>query len=66
MIIKTADDKSATIAELERYLGDARISTEAKRRIEKERNSVSAGAANERDSAYFIDFRFGASKNWMV
>jgi ribosomal protein L37AE/L43A len=66
MIIKAADDKSATIAELEQYLGDARIPDDVKRKIEKERNNVSAGAANERDSAFLIDFRFGPTKNWMV
>lgn len=66
MIIKNADDKSATIDMLEQYLADPRIPQEAKRKIEKQRNNVSAGAANERDSAYFIDFRFGASQNWMV
>lgn len=66
MIIKAADDKSASIADLEAFLSDARIPDDVKRKIEKERNNVSAGAANERDSAYFIDFRFGPTKNWMV
>lgn len=66
MIIKTADDKSATITELENYLADPQLPADVKRKIEKERNSVRAGTANERDSAYFIDFRFGASPNWMV
>lgn len=66
MIIKNADDKSSIIAELEQYLANPRIPDETKRKIEKERNNVSAGAANERDSAYFIDFHFGATPNWIV
>jgi hypothetical protein len=66
MIIKTADDKSDTIAELNGYLEDPRIPDDVKRKIEKERNNMSLGAANERDSAYFINFRFGTSKSWMV
>jgi len=66
MIIKSADDKSHTINELEKYLADSRIPDDVKRKIEKERNNVNIGAANESKSAYFIDFRFGASPNWMV
>lgn len=66
MIIKNADEKSAVISELERYLADPRIPDDIKRKIERERNNVSAGAKNERDSAYFIDFRFGGGLNWMV
>lgn len=66
MIIKPADDKSATINELESYLSDKRIPAELKAKIQKERNNISVGLANERDSAYLIDFRFGATPNWMV
>lgn len=66
MIIKPADDKSVTINELESYLSDERIPAELKAKIEKQRNNISAGSANERESAYLIDFRFGATPNWMV
>lgn len=66
MIIKNADDKSAVIAELEQYISHPRIPDEIKRKIEKERNNLSSGAKNERDSAYFLYPRFGAGKNWMV
>lgn len=66
MVIKPADDKSATINELESYLSDKRIPAELKAKIQKERNNISVGLANERDSAYLIDFRFGATPNWMV
>jgi hypothetical protein len=66
MIIKTADDKSATIAELDGYLEDSRIPDDVKRKIEKERNNISVGAANERESAYFIDFKYASRKSWMV
>lgn len=66
MIIKNADDKSAVISVLERYLADPRIPEDIKRKIERERNNVSADAKNERDSAYFIDFRFGGGLNLMV
>ena len=66
MIIKNADDKSDTLNELEKYLSDSRIPDDVKRKIERERNNISAGAANECASAYLIDFRYSASPNWMV
>ena len=66
MIVKPADDKSSTINELESYLSDERIPAEIKAKIEKERNNINVGSANERESAYLIDFRFGATPNWMV
>lgn len=66
MLLKSADDKTLQLAQLESLLARTGLSPTQKTAIERERNSLAAGVSNEKDSAYHIDFRFGQSRNWVV
>lgn len=63
MLIKTADDQSALLADLERQV--AISGPNAKRAAEELRNRR-AGLKGEAESAYFIDFEFASARNWAV
>lgn len=63
MLIKSADDQSAAIQELERIA--AGKGPEAKRAAEGLRKRK-AGIKGESESAYLIDFEFEDARNWAV
>ena len=64
MLIKQVDDRSEELAQLERL---AKSSTgEAAKRAAKDLSIRRAGIKGESESAYLIDFHFGASRNWAV
>ena len=64
MLIKTADDRSQALAELEALV--ARAAPGDRRRLEKDLNARRAGLRGETESAYHIDFHFAQSRNWAV
>lgn len=63
MLIKSADDQSAVIKELEQLATGT--GTDAKRAAEDLRKRK-AGLRGEAESAYLIDFEFGPARNWAV
>lgn len=64
MLIKKADDKSATLAELEALAKSAKPGK--RRTVEEELRKVRAGIKGERDAAYLIDFDYGNSPDMAV
>ena len=65
MIIKKKDSRQSDIDELFSLL-DLDLPREKKSLIRKELNFLKSGERGEKDSAYYIDFDFGSSKNWAV
>ena len=65
MIIKRIDSKQREIAELEKLL-KVKITPYQRFLIERELKAMRSGVYGERDSAYYIDFYFGNSRNWAV
>ena len=65
MIIKKMDSKQEEIAELTALLR-GRLMSSQRFLIERELRAIRSGVSGERDSAYYIDFYFGDSKNWAV
>jgi len=65
-MIKSADDRSADLAQLESFLARDDVVAETKRKIEQEIKFMRAGISGERDTAYEIDFYLGGSANWAV
>lgn len=65
MIIKKMDSKQGEIVELEKLLKD-KLTSYQRFLIERELKAIRSGVYGERDSAYYIDFYFGNSKNWAV
>jgi len=65
MIIKRMDSKEQEIAELETLL-KGRLSPYQRFQIDRELKALRSGIQGEEDSAYYIDFYFGDSKNWAV
>jgi len=63
VLIKSADDQSAFIAQLEQSASGK--GTEAKRNLEELRIR-NAGIKGESESAYLIDFHFANGRNWAV
>jgi hypothetical protein len=63
MLIKSADDISAQLAELE---SRAAGTGDAAKRASEELRRRKAGLRGEAESAYLIDFDFGPSENWAV
>lgn len=64
MLIKTADDQSEELAQLERIAMSGR--GDAANHAKKELAIRRAGVKGESESAYLIDFHFGSSINWAV
>jgi hypothetical protein len=65
MIIKKMDSKQDEIRELEILLkGD--LQPYQRFLIDQELRTMKSGLQGEKDSAYYIDFYFGDSKNWAV
>jgi hypothetical protein len=65
MIIKKMDSKQEEIAELTALL-KGRLTSYQRFLIERELKFIKSGVEGEKDSAYYIDFYFGNSKNWAV
>lgn len=65
MIIKTVDSKQEEIKVLS-LLMKSELSSKQRSLVKRELTSVISGAKGEEDSAYYIDFHFGRSKNWAV
>jgi hypothetical protein len=65
MIIKKRDSKQSEIDMLSSLL-DSNLPEEKKFYVEKDLRFLKSGEKGEKDSAYYIDFDFGTSKNWAV
>ena len=65
MIIKKMDSKQEEIAELTVLL-KGKLTPYQRFLIERELKAIRSGVSGEKDSAYYIDFYFGNSKNWAV
>lgn len=59
------DSKQEELAELSSLLKE-KLTPQQQFLIERELRSMRKGAHGEKDSAYYIDFYFGNSKNWVV
>lgn len=66
MIIKPIDDKTADLAALQALLARPEVNLTTRQLIENEIKKINSGIKGETDSAYFLNFYFGQSKNWMV
>jgi hypothetical protein len=66
MLLKTADDKSEAINELEALLGRADVDARKRRAIENELWAIRLGAKAEADAAYQLEFDLADSKHWAV
>ena len=65
MIIKEIDSKREEKEQL-RQLLNRRLSERQRFLVERQLRNIETGEQGERDSAYFVDFYFGKSKNWAV
>jgi hypothetical protein len=65
MIIKKMDSKEEEIAELTALL-KGKLTSYQRFSMERELRAIRAGVSGEKDSAYYIGFYFGRSKNWAV
>jgi len=65
MIIKKMDSKQEEIAELTALL-KGKLNPYQRFLIERELKAIRSGVSGEKDSAYYIDFYFGNSRNWAV
>lgn len=65
MILKIKDGREADIAELNRLL-KLKLSSRQRFLIEKEIKCLVSGERNEQNSAYYLDFRFKDTPNWML
>ena len=65
MIIKRTDSKQEEIAELTALL-QGKLFPYQQFLIERELKAIRSGVSGEKDSAYYIDFYFGNSRNWAV
>ena len=65
MIIKKMDSKQEEMAELTALL-KGKLTPYQRFLIERELKTMRSGLYGEKDSAYYIDFYFGDSKNWAV
>jgi hypothetical protein len=65
MIIRKMDSKEEEIAELEALL-KGKLTLRQRFSLERELKAIRAGVSGEKDSAYYIDYYFGPSKNWAV
>lgn len=66
MILKSADDKHASLRQLEDILLTAALPARTRIAIEQEISSIRAGIRGESDTAFEIDFFLGKSKNTIV
>jgi len=66
MLIKDIDSKDNDIAKLEELLKLGNLTANQKSLIKKEINAIKKGIQGEKESAYYINFYFKDSKNWVV
>jgi hypothetical protein len=66
VIIKTADDKSATLDALARLLDHPGATAAIKKNIEIQIRNIKAGARNEADVAFDMAHHYAGGDNWMV
>ncbi len=65
MILKKKDSREADVAALKRLL-TLKLSTKQRTAIENELKFLLAGESNENNSAYYLDFQYKDSKNWVI
>lgn len=65
MIIKEIDSKREEKEQLREVL-KGQLSEKQRFLLERQLRNIEAGERGEKDSAYFVDFYFGKSKNWAV
>jgi hypothetical protein len=65
VIIKEMDSKREEKKQLTQLL-KSQLSETQRFHMERQLRNIEAGERGEKDSAYFIDFYFGKSKNWAV
>jgi len=65
MLLKKQDSKENDIKELKALL-NLNLSQQQRFLIEREIYSIKTGKSNEEDSAYYINFYYKDSKNWVV
>lgn len=65
MILKKKDSREADIAELN-WLLSLKLTGRQRFLIEKELKCLVSGERNEQNSAYYLDFRFKDTPNWML
>ena len=65
MIIKEMDSKREEKEQL-RELLKGQLSEKQRFLVERQLRNIEAGERREKDSAYFVNFYFGKSKNWAV
>lgn len=65
MILKSKDSRTEDIQELNRLLG-LNLSSKQRSQVEQELKCILSGNSGESSSAYFLDFRFKDSKNWIL
>lgn len=66
MILKTADDKSSQIAQLENWLADPTLNGPQKQWLTDELFRLRVGIQGERDAAFYLDSHFKDSENHVV
>ncbi len=66
MLIKSADDRSEDIAELNALLAEPKLTLTQKKRIQEELLNLEKGAWGEQQAAYFLDFHFDKYKNTII
>jgi hypothetical protein len=65
MILKDRDSNNGQIRELKKLLS-YNITSKQKFSIQRELNAIQTGASGEEDAAYYINFYYGNSKNWVI
>lgn len=65
MLIKESDYRAGDVASLESLLSSCKDSS-TRKNIESELAKIRSGIKGEKDAAYHINFRFGASDNYVV
>ncbi len=66
MIIKERDNNIKILSELECILTLPNLTTGQLSKIKKEIYNIKTGIIGEKESAYYLNFHFGESKNWAV
>lgn len=65
MLVKESDYRAGDLTVLERLLSDCKDPA-TRKKIESELAKIRSGIKGEKDAAYHINFRFGASENYAV
>ncbi len=66
MLIKKADSRAKDLKILQNFLRYYRLTPQQRKLIEKEIRILKLGWLGEKESAYYIDFYYKDSKNWVV